>query len=108
MSSSELLKEVPDLTFWQAIYKPKKVYAATAVGGWIIDLFPYLNAVPTKSRSSVFAHPRQNWCLSGGGGIPEKYFPAGLASVPVNLRLPMGPLEQKVELVGRLLRHRAK
>jgi hypothetical protein len=40
----------PNREFWQAIYKPKKAYAATAVTGWIADLFPYLNDALTVAR----------------------------------------------------------
>jgi len=30
----------PDLSFWQAIYKPERAYATEMATGWIADLFP--------------------------------------------------------------------
>lgn len=32
----------PDPSFWKAIYKPRAVYGATLITGWIGRLFPYL------------------------------------------------------------------
>ena len=32
----------PNLSFWQAIYKPQRAYVSEMATGWIADLFPYL------------------------------------------------------------------
>lgn len=43
----------PDASFWQAIYKPKKVYVTDTATGWIADLFPYLFGVPIRQATEL-------------------------------------------------------
>lgn len=69
----------PDLRFWRAIYKPKQVYAASLVRGWLTQLFPYL------------AEGRPNPSIGSGGphtdytyeGIALESLPSGRTLAPV-------------------------
>jgi hypothetical protein len=109
----------PDLTFWQAIYKPFKAYGAEMITGWIADLFPYLgntstNTGASRRRSRVFRQKRTDWALTAAGGVSTRLdtetgvslraFPSGLASVPIKLILSSGPNpELHLDLVGGFL-----
>jgi hypothetical protein len=107
----------PDPEFWQAICKPKHAYGADRITGWIVDLFPYLNDAPRRSRNPVFQHERRNWALpveegirtgtpvdepGSEKGIAAKSFPSGLASVPVELHF-LNDTSIEVELVAGFL-----
>lgn len=41
----------PSLEFWRCIYKPKAVYGAELITGWLADLFPYIKHPITKAPS---------------------------------------------------------
>jgi hypothetical protein len=103
--------------FWQAIYKPKKAYADQTVTGWIADLFPYLNDAPERRRNHIFEFDRDDWAVpiekgiklqmgyfepGADKGVAVSRFPSGLASVPVNLKLPDGS-SSTVDLVAGFL-----
>jgi Domain of unknown function (DUF4419) len=73
----------PDRKFWQGMYKfrpPERLYSASMVTGWVVDLFPYLGDASNRTRNPVFED----------GGMREMaagVFPAGLCKVSVRLRL---------------------
>jgi hypothetical protein len=87
----------PTPRFWQAIYKPAKVYAAELATGWITDLFPYLEDAPRRQRNPVLEHNRDEWALAAGHGVKLSLFPSGLASATV--RIARGSIN-KVDLVA--------
>lgn len=41
----------PSLSFWCSIYKPKAIYGAELITGWLADLFPYVKHNVTKAYS---------------------------------------------------------
>ena len=86
-------KGAPDLSFWQAIYKPRKVYASELATGWIADLFPYLGAMSSLCRNSNLDVERINWLpqvteSDGFCGVPLKAFPSGISRAPVTVEFP--------------------
>lgn len=95
----QTIKGRPNREFWQAIYKPRKIYFTDSVTGWITDLFPYLGDPPKRRRSHVFEWARENWLpaeVIGPGtagshlatvfrGVGTNAFPSGLSSVPFEL-----------------------
>jgi hypothetical protein len=103
----------PSREFWQAIYKPRKVYASALITGWITDLFPYLGDPPHRRRNHVFKWQREGWLppssLSQGQphpafgsdkeGVVTKAFPSGLCSVPFELTFENKP-SRKLDLVA--------
>jgi hypothetical protein len=115
----------PDSSFWQAIYKPKKVYVTHMATGWIADLFPYLFGAPVRQadfsregrglcdsparfRNNILGKERTNWLPPDtrgpmtSAGVPLKAFPSGLSRAPVNLQMPDGS-RAKVEILGGFL-----
>jgi len=90
----------PSVSFWQAIYKPRKAYGTDTVTGWIADFFPYLGDAPGRRRNHVFESPRKDWAIpiesgvktsaldepGAEKGVPPRSFPSGLSSVPVKVR----------------------
>lgn len=119
-------KGEPELAFWQAIYKPKKVYVTNMATGWIADLFPYLFGAPVRHatdmsprepglrdsparyRNPILDKERTNWlppdlgALARSPGVPLKSFPSGLSRAPVNVEMPDGS-KLSVELLGGFL-----
>jgi hypothetical protein len=111
-----------DHSFWQAIYKPQKAYAAELASGWIADLFPYLFGAPPASRpmgsglcagaaarrNHVLSTPREDWLLPvpsspmAGNGVKLQNFPSGLSRAPVKLTLP-DRAQMQLELLGGFL-----
>jgi hypothetical protein len=115
-----------DSSFWQAIYKPKKVYVTHLATGWIADLFPYLFGAPIREeadfsregrglcdsparyRNQILGKERTNWLPPDtrgpmtSYGVPLKSFPSGLSRAPVNLQMPDGSRD-KVEILGGFL-----
>lgn len=111
-----------DHSFWQAIYKPQKAYAAELASGWIADLFPYLFGAPPASRpkgsglcagaaarrNHVLSTPREDWLLPvpsspmAGNGVKLQNFPSGLSRAPVKLTLP-DRTQMQLELLGGFL-----
>lgn len=116
----------PGRAFWQAIYKPRKAYAAELASGWISDLFPYLFTArpsryfsdreglglsdsPACHRNPVLTEARTNWLLPltsndpfGGTGVRLEHFPSGLSRVPLTVQMPDHP-STKVEVMGGFL-----
>jgi hypothetical protein len=106
----------PDTEFWQAIYKPKRAYAATAVTGWIADLFPYLGDAPHIRKNHVLENPRERWAIpidtaprrhtpfdaGAEKGVRQNSFPSGLTSVPVNVAFANGT-KMDLDLVAGFL-----
>ncbi|HBE18174.1 MAG TPA: hypothetical protein DEG17_01220 [Cyanobacteria bacterium UBA11149] len=74
----------PSLEFWQAIYKPKKVYGGELITGWLADLFPYLQNDRTQVSSiknPILSIDRVN--LTVQDGISPSSLPLGLSQVSV-------------------------
>jgi hypothetical protein len=116
----------PDSSFWQAIYKPKKVYVTDMATGWIADLFPYLFGAPTRQatdwaregrglcdsparyRNHILGKERTNWLPPDtrgpmtSAGVSLKAFPSGLSRAPVTAELPGGS-KVKIELLAGFL-----
>lgn len=115
----------PDSSFWQAIYKPKKVYVTDMATGWIADLFPYLFGAPVtqgefsregrglcdspaRYRNTILGKERTNWLPPDtrgpmtSAGVPLKAFPSGLSRAPVNLQMPDGSRAEVEILAGFL------
>jgi hypothetical protein len=116
----------PDSSFWQAIYKPRKVYVTDLATGWIVDLFPYLFSAPVREeadfsregrglcdsparyRNQLLGKERTNWLPPDthgpmtNYGVPVKAFPSGLSRAPVNLQMPDGSRD-KVDILGGFL-----
>lgn len=60
----------PDLSFWQAIYKPRRVYAAELATGWIADLFPYIEQIENGSErmlNPMMGMERTDWLPPASG-----------------------------------------
>lgn len=54
----------PDRDFWQCIYKPKPVYGAELMTGWLADLFPYIKTASTgiiSTRNPLLAIESCDW-----------------------------------------------
>jgi hypothetical protein len=94
---------VPDLSFWKAIYKPKEVYAAELVSGWICDLFPYLGG-SKLCRNRQLETERIDWVQQESPsnkfpGVSLDAFPSGISRAPVTVESP-GNRTTPVELLG--------
>lgn len=98
----------PDLSFWQAIYKPQKVYATHHATGWIADLFPYIERLGRASEripNPMLRVPRTDWLplKAGdkwyGAGISPDSVPCGLSKAPLTLTSPSKP-PVELNLVG--------
>ena len=78
----------PSLAFWQAIYKPKRIYGDELIVGWLAELFPYLTysiaAIPSV-RNPILSIARVD--LTVDNGISPKSIPIGLSQVPVTFVL---------------------
>jgi hypothetical protein len=86
-------KGAPDLAFWQAIYKPEKVYAAELATGWISDLFPYVGKEPPLRRNPDLGVERIEWlpqktAANQRPGISLGTFPSGISRAPVKVTYP--------------------
>jgi hypothetical protein len=101
----------PDLPFWQAIYKPSRVYATDLATGWITDLFPYVEDIENPSnrrQNPMLRLKRTDWLppKSGdrkfGPGIPPDSLPCGLSKAPLTVTFPDKP-PVEVNLVGGLI-----
>lgn len=112
----------PDRTFWQAIYKPQKVYVSKMATGWITDLFPYLFGAPkgkgwtgqglcdsaAAQRNPMLEKKRVDWAPVRGAaqtyppGVNLDSFPSGISRAPVKVSFPDGS-EIDVLLVGGFL-----
>jgi hypothetical protein len=95
------------LDFWRAIFKPKKVYAAEAVTGWLADLFPYLGDPPRRVQNHCFRYQRTDWAIPPGdgwqsNGVSTNRFPSGLSKADLKLTFPDGR-EDKCDLVAGFL-----
>jgi hypothetical protein len=90
-------KGAPDLSFWQAIYKPERAYAAEMATGWITDLFPYLGNSDKRRRNFMLGKKRDNWVPADPGspesptGVSLESFPCGLCRAPVTITFPDKP-----------------
>jgi hypothetical protein len=94
---------VPDLRFWEAIYKPKEVYGDELVRGWICDLFPYLGSAKLY-RNGELETERIDWVQPESPsnrfpGVSLEAFPNGISRVPVTVESP-GNRTTPVELLG--------
>jgi Domain of unknown function (DUF4419) len=98
----------PDLSFWQAIYKPQRVYAAELATGWIADLFPYIEQIGDASErmpNPMLGMKRTNWLPPAsvdkwsGPGIRPDSIPCGLSKAPLRLNFPNRP-PVELNLVG--------
>jgi hypothetical protein len=102
----------PSLEFWRCIYKPKAVYGADLITGWLADLFPYIkhritNAasvrnpilesdrcqLPTTKISSI--DPSRQVAR----GISPDSLPLGISQVPFKLTT-LDEQEYSLELVA--------
>lgn len=103
----------PNLSFWQAIYKPEMAYATEMATGWIADLFPYLGNASDRTRNPMLAMKRTDWLppepadqrLSSsyrryyvGPGVSLQSIPCGLSRAPVTLSFPNKTIE--LDLLG--------
>ncbi|GBO54050.1 hypothetical protein APA_1998 [Pseudanabaena sp. lw0831] len=92
----------PSLSFWQAIYKPKKIYGGELITGWLAELFPYLKYSVTEIpsvRNPILSIARVD--LTVDDGISPKSIPIGLSQVPVTFILPNN--KYNLELVAGFL-----
>jgi hypothetical protein len=95
----------PDLSFWQAIYKPERAYATGMATGWIADLFPYLGNKSKRTRNHMLDMKRTDWLPPApadqrfGQGVPLQSIPCGLSRAPLTLSFPNKP-SVEVDLVG--------
>jgi hypothetical protein len=74
----------PSKRFWQAIYKPRKVYGGETITGWLADLFPYLGQYSPSFKNPILSKPRAS--LRVADGIRTTAFPLGLSQAPFNLK----------------------
>jgi hypothetical protein len=90
----------PSLSFWQAIYKPKKIYGGELITGWLAELFPYLKHHVTEIpsvRNRILSIDRVD--LTVDDGISPDSLPTGLSQVTIKLRHP-NDKEYNLELVA--------
>lgn len=104
-------KGAPDLSFWQAIYKPEQVYASEMATGWIADLFPYLGTESDLRRNFMLEKNRIDWLppetdrptkgnfARSTAGVSLEAFPCGLSHAPVTVTFPDKP-SIEVDLLG--------
>ncbi len=82
----------PDRAFWQAIYKPTRLYFTDSATGWIADLFPYLSErrKPKLWRNEIFEAERRDWLPVDsnfrGVGVAIESIPCGLSSAPLKIQ----------------------
>jgi hypothetical protein len=95
----------PDLSFWQAIYKPERAYATEMATGWIADLFPYLGEASDPTPNPMLDMKRTDWLPPEPAdqrfrsGVSLESIPCGLSRAPLTLRfLNKPPVE--LDLVG--------
>lgn len=95
----------PNLSFWQAIYKPQRAYATEMATGWIADLFPYLRNASDRRRNPMLAMKRTDWLPPEPAdqrfrpGVSLKSIPCGLSRAPVTLSFPNKP-SVELDLLG--------
>lgn len=103
-------KGTPDLNFWQAIYKPERLYAQEMATGWVADLFPYLTYFSTPRsmrRNPMLAEvERIDWIpqrteANKFPGASLQSFPTGISRAPVTVTEP-GDSKTPIELLGGL------
>ncbi len=101
-------KGTPDLSFWQAIYKPEQLYAQEMSTGWIADLFPYLayGDSPSSMRrnSNLSEVERIDWIpqkteANKFPGVTLESFPTGISRAPVTVTNP-DDSKTPIELLG--------
>jgi hypothetical protein len=102
----------PDLSFWQAIYKPRRAYAVESITGWLVDLFPYIGNALHREPNPVLKKERTAWLPPEPAdnrfdwgfkmGIPPEAIPCGLSRAPLTLTFPDKP-SVEVNLVGGFL-----
>lgn len=106
----------PALDFWQCIYKPKPVYGAELITGWLADLFPYLQDYKTHAptvRNPLLAMDRcelpdkdddpESQIVSFFGrnnGIAPTELPLGLSKVPIAVKVADTGKEYPLDLVA--------
>ncbi|HEY6389560.1 MAG TPA: DUF4419 domain-containing protein [Candidatus Acidoferrum sp.] len=101
----------PDLSFWQAIYKPQRAYATEMATGWIADLFPYLGNASNRTRNPMLDMQRTDWLPPELAdqrfkpGVSLKSIPCGLSRAPLTLSFPDKP-SVELNLVGGSLASR--
>ena len=95
----------PNLSFWQAIYKPQRAYATEMATGWIADLFPYLGNASDRTRNPMLAMKRTDWLPPEPAdqrfrpGVSLQSIPCGLSRAPVTLIFPNKP-SVELDLLG--------
>src|SRR5215469_15934665 len=95
----------PDLSFWQAIYKPERAYATEMATGWIADLFPYLGTASDPTRNPMLDMKRTDWLPPEPAdqrfrsGVSLQSIPCGLSRAPLTLSFPNKP-SVELDLVG--------
>ena len=95
----------PDLSFWQAIYKPERAYATEMATGWIADLFPYLGKASDPTRNPMLDMKRTDWLPPAHAdqrfepGVPLQSIPCGLSTAPLTLIFP-NKRSVELDLVG--------
>jgi hypothetical protein len=95
----------PDLSFWQAIYKPQRAYATEMATGWIADLFPYLGNASKCTRNPMLDIKRTDWLPPEpahqrlSSGISLESIPCGLSKAPLTVEFPNKP-SVELNLVG--------
>ena len=97
-------KGAPDLTFWQAIYKPREMYDSKLATGWIVDLFPYLGREASIKRNSHLEAERIDWLPQATDsnqslGASLESFPAGISRVPIVIEF-SDDTKTAIELLG--------
>ena len=95
----------PNLSFWQAIYKPERAYATEMATGWIADLFPYLGKASDPTRNPMLDMKRTDWLPPASAdqrfepGVPLQSIPCGLSRAPLTLIFP-NKRSVELDLVG--------
>ena len=95
----------PDLSFWQAIYKPERAYATEMATGWIADLFPYLANASNRTRNPMLDLKRTDWLPPEPtdqrfrSGVSLETIPCGLSRAPLTLSFPNKP-SVELDLLG--------
>lgn len=101
----------PSLEFWRCIYKPKPVYGANLITGWLADLFPYLKHPITQAPSVKNPILEIDRCELPNTSSSEQFFqrvahgispellPLGISQAPLKLTTPDGN-EYSLELIA--------
>jgi Domain of unknown function (DUF4419) len=101
-------KGAPDLSFWQAIYKPEQLYNQKLATGWIADLFPYLVYGDSPSfmirNSNLTEVERIDWIpqkteSNKFPGVSLESFPTGISRAPITVTYP-DDSQTPIELLG--------